>query len=72
MKFKLYVWLIFVNLFSSLPVQLEDEEIDSEGSDIEPRDDVGYESEEDRETVEEKKLRLARLFLQVHYLLPID
>ena len=42
----------------------EDEEIDSEGSDIEVRDDAGYESEEDTETAEEKRLRLARLYLQ--------
>ncbi|XP_023344987.1 U3 small nucleolar RNA-interacting protein 2 [Eurytemora carolleeae] len=44
--------------------KFRDEEIDSEGSDIEARDDVGYESEEDKETAEEKKLRLARLYLQ--------
>jgi len=42
----------------------DNEEIDSEGSDIEAREDVGYESEEDLETAEEKKLRLARLYLQ--------
>ena len=48
-------------------VQFRDEEIDSDGSDIEARDDVGYESEEDRETAEEKKLRLARLYLQVKH-----
>lgn len=41
----------------------EDEEIDSEGSDIEGRPDAGYESEEDNETAEEKRLRLARLYL---------
>jgi len=40
-----------------------DEEIDSEGSDIEVRDDAGYESEEDLETAEEKRLRLAKLYL---------
>jgi len=42
----------------------EDEEIDSDGSDIEYTGDVGYESEEDNETAEEKKLRLAKLYLQ--------
>jgi len=42
----------------------EDEEIDSDGSDIEAREDVGYESEEDHETAEEKKLRLAKIYLQ--------
>lgn len=41
----------------------DDEEIDSEGSDIEVRDDAGYESEEDHETAEEKRLRLAKLYL---------
>eukprot|EP00090_Calanus_glacialis_P036412 TRINITY_DN6218_c0_g1_i1.p1 TRINITY_DN6218_c0_g1~~TRINITY_DN6218_c0_g1_i1.p1 ORF type:complete len:463 (-),score=171.61 TRINITY_DN6218_c0_g1_i1:58-1446(-) len=41
----------------------EDEEIDSEGSDIEGRGDAGYESEEDNETPEEKRLRLAKLYL---------
>ena len=41
----------------------EDEEIDSDGSDIEVRDDAGYESEEDIETAEEKRLRLAKLYL---------
>ena len=46
-------------------LQFENEEIDSDGSDIEAREDVGYESEEDHETPEEKKLRLARLYLQV-------
>ena len=46
-----------------------DEEIDSEGSDIEGRPDAGYESEEDAETAEEKRLRLARLYLQVTCLL---
>ena len=46
-------------------VQMDNEEIDSEGSDIEVREDVGYESEEDLETAEEKKLRLARLYLEV-------
>jgi len=44
--------------------KFEDEEIASDGSDIEGRDDVGYESEEDHETAEEKKLRLARIYLQ--------
>jgi len=44
--------------------KFENEEIDSDGSDIEAREDVGYESEEDHETPEEKKLRLARLYLQ--------
>ena len=29
------------------------------------REDVGYESEEDHETAEEKKLRLAKIYLQV-------
>jgi len=43
----------------------EDEEIDSEGSDIEGRPDAGYESEEsDHETAEEKRLRLARVYLE--------
>jgi len=42
----------------------EDEEIESDGSDIEYNGDVGYESEEDTETAEEKKLRLAKLYLQ--------
>ena len=46
-------------------LHFEDEEIASDGSDIEGRDDVGYESEEDHETAEEKKLRLARIYLQV-------
>ena len=41
----------------------EDEEIDSEGSDIEGKGDAGYESEEDTETAEEKRLRLAKLYL---------
>jgi len=41
----------------------EDEEIDSEGSDIEGKGDAGYESEEDNETPEEKRLRLAKLYL---------
>ena len=41
----------------------EDEEIDSDGSDIEVRDDAGYESEEDVETAEEKRLRLAKVYL---------
>ena len=41
----------------------EDEEIDSEGSDIEGRGDAGYESEEDHETAEEKRLRLAKVYL---------
>ena len=41
----------------------EDEEIDSEGSDIEGRGDAGYESEEDMETAEEKRLRLAKIYL---------
>lgn len=41
----------------------DDEEIDSEGSDIEGRPDAGYESEEDNETAEEKRLRLARVYL---------
>ena len=45
----------------------DDEEIDSEGSDIEAREDVGYESEEDHETAEEKRLRLAKIYLQVHF-----
>ena len=40
---------------------VEDEEIDSEGSDIEGRGDAGYESEEDNETAEEKRLRLAKV-----------
>eukprot|EP00088_Acartia_fossae_P015278 TRINITY_DN18347_c0_g1_i1.p1 TRINITY_DN18347_c0_g1~~TRINITY_DN18347_c0_g1_i1.p1 ORF type:complete len:458 (-),score=116.51 TRINITY_DN18347_c0_g1_i1:400-1773(-) len=44
--------------------KIDDEEIDSDGSDIEGREDVGYESEEDLETAEEKKLRLAKLYLQ--------
>jgi len=44
--------------------KMDNEEIDSEGSDIEVREDVGYESEEDLETAEEKKLRLARLYLE--------
>lgn len=43
---------------------VEDEEIDSEGSDIEGRGDAGYESEEDNETPEEKKLRLAKMYLE--------
>jgi len=43
----------------------DDEEIDSEGSDIEGRPDAGYESdEEDKETAEEKRLRLAKLYLE--------
>jgi len=42
----------------------EDEEIDSEGSDIEGKGDAGYESEEDKETPEEKRLRLAKLYLE--------
>ena len=42
----------------------EDEEIDSEGSDIEGKGDAGYESEEDNETAEEKRLRLARIYLE--------
>ena len=41
----------------------EDEEVDSDGSDIEVRDDAGYESEEDVETAEEKRLRLAKVYL---------
>ena len=41
----------------------EDEEIDSEGSDIEGKGDAGYESEEDTETPEEKRLRLAKMYL---------
>lgn len=41
----------------------EDEEVDSEGSDIEARDDAGYESEPDDETPDEKRLRLAKLYL---------
>jgi len=41
----------------------EDEDIDSEGSDIEGKGDAGYESEEDNETAEEKRLRLAKLYL---------
>lgn len=41
----------------------EDEEIDSEGSDIEGKGDAGYESEEDHETAEEKRLRLAKVYL---------
>ena len=41
----------------------DDEEIDSDGSDIEVRDDAGYESEEDVETAEEKRLRLAKVYL---------
>jgi len=43
--------------------KVEDEEIDSEGSDIEGKGDAGYESEEDTETPEEKRLRLAKLYL---------
>ena len=43
--------------------RVEDEEIDSEGSDIEGRGDAGYESEEDNETAEEKRLRLAKVYL---------
>ena len=43
---------------------VEDEEIDSEGSDIEGRGDAGYESEEDNETAEEKRLRLAKVYLE--------
>jgi len=41
----------------------EDEEVDSEGSDIEGKGDAGYESEEDNETAEEKRLRLAKVYL---------
>jgi len=41
----------------------DDEEIDSEGSDIEGKGDAGYESEEDNETAEEKRLRLAKVYL---------
>jgi len=43
--------------------KIEDEEIDSEGSDIEGKGDAGYESEEDIETPEEKRLRLAKMYL---------
>jgi len=44
--------------------QNDNEEIDSEGSDIEGRADAGYESEDDNETAEEKRLRLARIYLK--------
>eukprot|EP00088_Acartia_fossae_P030393 TRINITY_DN3135_c0_g1_i3.p1 TRINITY_DN3135_c0_g1~~TRINITY_DN3135_c0_g1_i3.p1 ORF type:complete len:461 (-),score=88.09 TRINITY_DN3135_c0_g1_i3:2-1384(-) len=44
--------------------KMEDEEIYSDGSDIDPKEDVGYESDEDLETAEEKKLRLAKVYLQ--------
>ena len=43
---------------------VDDENIESDGSDIEGMGDVGYESEEDLETAEEKKLRMAKLYLQ--------
>ena len=43
---------------------MDDENIESDGSDIEGMGDVGYESEEDLETAEEKKLRMAKLYLQ--------
>ena len=43
--------------------KVEDEEIDSEGSDIEGKGDAGYESEDDKETAEEKRLRLAKVYL---------
>jgi len=43
-----------------------DEEIDSDEAEVDGLDghDVGYESEEDKETAEEKKLRMAKLYLQ--------
>ncbi len=41
-----------------------DEEIDSDEAEIDAGHDVGYESEEDKETAEEKKLRMAKLYLQ--------
>ena len=40
-----------------------DEEIDSDEAEVDGHD-VGYESEEDKETAEEKKLRMAKLYLQ--------
>ena len=41
----------------------DDKEIDSVGSDIEGRGDAGYESEEDNETPDEKRLRSVKLYL---------
>ena len=43
--------------------KVENEEIHSDGSDVEGRGDAGYESEEDHETAEEKRLRLAKVYL---------
>ena len=45
----------------------DDEEIDSDEADGVDGHDVGYESEEDKETAEEKKLRLAKLYLQEYW-----
>ena len=41
----------------------DDKEIDPVGSDIEVRGDAGYESEEDNETPDEKRLRSVKLYL---------
>ena len=51
---------------SKLSCITEDEEIYSDGSDIEGRNDVGYQSdpEVDAETAEEKRVRLAETYLQ--------